>query len=188
MDNKNTYADLAISHYESNWGTDYQLRRWQEGPMPTLSRQFHILEFPPHAKRSMWTYATCGMSSLDDLKPVELHIFSPQQDHGLLEILTAVSYYHMTEAKLDLHHTVNFGVPWKGGSECSYGLISLPYLDGPGLELLKLSKSLTAHFYWLIPITKEEVDYKKEHGIEALERLFDNPSFNYLDPYRKSVA
>ncbi len=73
------------------------------------------------------------------------------------------------------------------GSDLGYGLISLPYLDGPGLENLETADG-TVKFYWLIPITKAERDFATLNGLNALEELFEKSSFNYLDPRRKSVA
>jgi hypothetical protein len=40
---------------------------------------------------------------------------------------------------------------------------------------------------WLIPVTKNEIEYKKKNGIEKLEELFENKKFNFLDKYRESV-
>ena len=72
-------------------------------------------------------------------------------------------------------------------STCDHGLISLPYLDGPSLELAEIER-VEAHFLWLIPVTREEVEYKKKFGLEALESKLESSAFNYLDPKRKSVA
>ena len=76
---------------------------------------------------------------------------------------------------------------WYAGSQCEYGLVSLPYLDGPSLEWLKLD-SINVQFLWLIPITKEEIQYKKENGLESLEKLFEDTSFNYINPFRESAV
>lgn len=138
----------------------------------------------------MWAYCTCCMSQKQDTNPIELHIFSEKKDESLIELLTAIVYYHKNINKLNIWHTVNFGRGWQDDSSCNYGLISLPYLDGPKLENLYLDDATEkcVKFYWLIPITKLEVDYKKEYGIDALELLFEKQSFNYLNPYRKSVV
>lgn len=95
--------------------------------------------------------------------------------------------YHVTGASLGLGHTVSFGRPWLPGSLCDHGLLSLPYLDGPDLEHLHAG-GVHARCLWLIPITCQERDFKKEHGLEALEREFDRPGFDYLDPGRQSVV
>jgi hypothetical protein len=82
----------------------------------------------------MWTYATSGMSRPGDATPLELHLFSPERSEQLVELLMAIAHYHRTGSTLGLGASVNFGRPWLSGSDCSFGLISLPYLDGPALE------------------------------------------------------
>ena len=135
----------------------------------------------------MWTYATCGMSLPGDHHPVELHLFSNIRSDTLVELLFTVAHFHRTGAKLDLWHTVNFGRPWLGTSACSFGLVSLPYLDGPDLENFECMGG-SAKFFWLIPITKEELDLKKRGGVEALETQFEAACFDYSEPMRASVA
>ncbi|WP_409934890.1 suppressor of fused domain protein [Novosphingobium sp. 9] len=41
---------------------------------------------------------------------------------------------------------------------------------------------------WLIPVTSDEIDYRKEHGTDALEELFETRQFDYSDPFRASVV
>jgi len=133
-------------------------------------------------------------SSQQDLRQqgLELFILSPTRNAFLIQLLTAVAHYHASGNLLGEGHTVNFGCSWVEGSSCDHGLISLPYLDGPAMEWLE-SESLESgdkriQFLWLIPITSDEVEYKKTHGLEALETLFEEASFNYIDPFRKSVV
>jgi hypothetical protein len=104
---------------------------------------------------------------------------------AIVEILTAVSHYHRTGTPLGLGHSVNFGKPWVAGSACTHGLISLPYLDGPSLEWLANPE---VRFLWMIPITDAEVQFKKRHGMEALEQRFEEAQFDFLDPFRASVV
>jgi hypothetical protein len=134
----------------------------------------------------MWTYATVCMSQESDVKRLELHLFSPVASAAHVELLTAVAHYHRTDSPLDMGHTVNFGRPWLPRSLCTRGLISLPYLDGPELEVLTIDGK-TTRFLWLIPVTEREVEFKKEHGLEALEASLQESQFHYLDPQRQSV-
>ncbi len=84
---------------------------------------------------------------------------------------------------------MKFGSSWKPNSICDYGLVSLTYLDGPTIENLYLKEiDNNIKFYWLIPITKKEADYKKKMGIDSLEQKFENNNFNYLDEFRKSIV
>lgn len=184
----NDYQENIIDHYKSIWKcNDPAIYLFDKGSFDKLPYDFRVLEFPPNFGRDMWTYATCCMSQLDDYEKIEVHLFSKSKDVGIIELLTALAYYHRNTKMIGLNHTVNFGQPWVIDSNCKYGLISLPYLDGPKLENYLVGNNESIKFYWLIPITEEEVIYKRTYGIEALETKFDN-NFNYLNPLRKSVV
>ena len=181
------YKTIIINHYEGHFGPrNRELRDLGKG-MRDLPEGFCILEFPPHHKKTLWTYATCEMSQISDEIPIELQMFTLHQTTKLVEVLTAVAHYHRTATRIGLGHSVNFGQPWINNSSCEFGLVSLPYLDGPSLENLSLGTK-TIKFYWLIPITKSEVDYKRKNGLEALEEKLDSSDFNYADPHRESVC
>jgi hypothetical protein len=152
-----------------------------------LPFDFCVLEFQPAELRNMWTYATCGMSQPNDQIKIELHIFSKTQEKSLVELLTVIAYYHRNDCTLNLNHSVNFGRPWLPYSNCEHGFISLPYLDGSNLEWFGFSDIIKIRFLWLIPITKEEVEYKKVKGSESLEDAFEKANFDFTDPLRKSV-
>jgi hypothetical protein len=174
-------------HYERAWTAPARSVRWTEGPTHELPDGFHVLVFPATLKRSMWTYATCGMSSGAGAHALELHMFAPGEDDSLAELLTAVAHYHRTGSPLGLGHTVNFGRPWLPSSECAYGLLSRPYLDGPDLEWLDADGG-RVRFLWLVPITREEVQFKKARGLDALEESLERAGVNYVDPRRPSVV
>ena len=182
------YLQDVINHYISIWGDDFQEKKWSKGPIMETVPHFSVLEYKPHSSNGMWTYATCGMSTYTHISPIEIHLFSKVQDESIVELLTTVCYYHNVDANVNLGHTINFGRPWQDLSPSSYGLFSLPYLDGPNLEIMNSADHKEVHFYWLIPITEAEVEYKKEHGLEALECKFETDEFNYLNPKRRSVV
>ena len=187
MGSSEEYARKLQQHYESCWSASAKRFKWRSGPSEELPEDFSVLRFEPNAQRNMWTYATCGMSLATDEEPLEVHLFSPVENPQLVELLTVIAHYHRTGLFLGLGHTVNFGRPWLAGSTCDRGLISLPYLDGPSLEWLDVD-GLQTRFLWLVPITRAEVEYKKTHGLEALESKLEAASFNYLDPARPSVV
>ena len=133
----------------------------------------------------MWTFATRGMAQPQDEKPLELHCFSATDDFGLVELLYATAHYHRTGSALDAGHSVNFGRPWAPGSHLTFGLVSLPYLDGPKLEIMR---STGVRFLWLLPISRREVLFKQAAGLEALERAMEWAKFDYLDHARSDVV
>jgi Suppressor of fused protein (SUFU) len=184
--NENSWTDVIRLHYASVWQETPVVHRFNRGPVNELPADFRVLEFAP-SKRSFWIYATCGMSRPSDENLVELHLFSQVQCESHVELLTIVAHYHRTGRMLDLAHIVNFGRPWMNASQCEYGLISLPYLDGPALETLWTPAAIVK-FYWLLPITQQEKEFATLNGLDALEELFERVSFDYLDPHRSSVV
>lgn len=179
--------DLIIKHYESIWQSRAIIKTWKKGPINDITTDFCVLEFAPNEYRNMWTYATCSMSNIEDNYPIEVHLFSSKQTDECVELLSLVAYYHKTYERLNIGHTVNFGKPWQGASECTYGFISLPYMDGPELENFTLHNK-AFKFYWLIPITEKELNYKTEFGVESLEEKMEASSFDYIDANRKSLV
>jgi hypothetical protein len=127
------------------------------------------------------------MSRPGDKEAVELHLYSPREADGHVELLVATAHFHRNRDRLGLWHTVNFGRPWLDQSACDHGFISLPYLDGPQFEISHTPLG-PVNFYWLIPVYPEEVAYKARQGVEALEQALEKQPFNYLDPSRPSVA
>ena len=99
-----------------------------------------------------------------------------------------MAHFHRQAQSLGFGHTVNFGKPWLNDSLCDHGLVSLPYLDGPILENLEIGDGQIVKFYWLIPITKSELEFKKSFGLEALEKKFEETNFNYGNPNRMPVC
>ena len=182
------YLPNIIDHYKKSFGNEFEEYQLDAGPVHKLPVDFRILEFPPSGHKHNWTYATLGMSIGDSSLPIELFICSNKQYDDLVELLTAVAYYHLNTAAVNLNHTVNFGRPWQDASICQHGFISLPYLDGPELENLQLPQGKVIKFYWLIPVTQQEVAYKKQHGIEKLEELFETKELDYLNPKRRSLV
>lgn len=182
-----TWHEKIEDHYNQVWGEKPISCAPIKGPVHELPEDFLVLKYPPHGKRKKWTYATRCMSQPYDLHPVELHIISPYESELIVELLYFTAHYNRTGAKLGLWDSVNFGRPWLVGSTCQYGYISLPYLDGPPLENLQTEHSIVK-FYWLIPVTSAEVEYKKSHGVEALEKRFEKWGLDYANPLRKSTV
>ena len=177
-----TEQSSVQAHYESVWGVAARRLQLNRGPIEEVAPGFRVLEF----QRSPDTvaYATCGMSTGVGL---ELHVLAPDatQAPAIVEVLTAVAHFHLSSSRLDLNHTVNFGRPIVAGASCSYGLVSLPYLDGPALEW---GVGRRIRILWLLPITAEECAFKKAAGVEQLEARFESASFNYIDFFRASVV
>ena len=187
--NPKTYIDRLRQHYENYFGLTGKRLTLEKGPKEKLHSEFHVLEFPPNQKHSMFCYCTAGMSAdrLDD-NLIELVVYPPKAHDSLVELLTICASYHRNVLPLNIHHTVNIGQPWLDDSTCDHAFISLPYLDGHELEIFNFDNNKEIHCYWLIPITEKERDFKIENGCEALEQLFEEKRIDYLNPGRDSLV
>jgi len=177
------------AHYERIWGPPSDESRLQGGPMRAVNPEFRVLEFRPRPSRRVWIYATMGMSIRSpSAKPygIEVHLLSPVQYVGHVELLTALAFFHHTGRPLDLGSSVNLGRPWLPQSACSHGLLAAPYLD---VRMAEWVPSRAVRCLWLVPITAAERAFHRSHGLGALEKAFEqSPAFNYLDPARRAVV
>jgi hypothetical protein len=73
------------------------------------------------------------------------------------------------------------------GSRCDRLLASLPYPWGPELQTCHVGDR-HVDFLWLLPITKQERDFKVANGLAALEALFEERELRYWDPHRPSAV
>lgn len=179
--------ELLQQHLEKQWGANSTKLKWHYDPHKKLHNQFSILEFLPNEHHNCWIYSTLGMSLDSEEYLIELHLRSSKQDISLVELLTVTASFHRSDTELGLHHSVNFGRPWQDNSPCSYGFISLPYLDGEDLEIFDFENG-HLHNLWFIPITKSERDYKMKYGWDALEEKFEAYGLDYINPHRKACV
>lgn len=181
-------AGIAM-HYQRVWQSEPSLCEWPDFALRArdLPEGFAVLRFPPAEGMSTWKYATVCMSSPGDDHPIELHMLCDGPEDACAKMLTVTAHYHRTGARLGVGHSVNFGQPWVANSKCSFGLLSLPYLGGPAWEWCRLDDGDVVRCLWLLPITPEEVAFKKANGLDALEARFEASGFDYGDPSRPSI-
>jgi hypothetical protein len=185
MNIPDVYAQALTQHYSRQFGVA-EVLQWSRGPIYLLPAGFRVLRFAPIPPARLFVFATCGMAALGGNEALECILLSPVPDESQVELLTAITWYHTTAARLGVGHTVNFGRAWMPDSECTYGLLSLPYLHGSSLEHFDHSAG-RSQVLWLIPITAEERAFKVRHGLEALESRFESAAFDYSNPHRASV-
>jgi hypothetical protein len=162
---------------------------WDLGPIKELAPFFKVLRFTPGPLSPMWTSISLGASLLGRPNSTRLEFVLETQFETprSIELLAMVAHYHHME-HLGLHHTLPIGEPWQKDASCDHFLVSLPYAFGPKLEVCCLSGESHVQLLSLMPITNAELEFKKEHGVEALEQKFDEHAISYADPRRASVV
>jgi hypothetical protein len=161
---------------------------WEAGPIQQQNPHFRTLRIDPGQKSGVWTYASVGAwaATQDKGRGLEFVIVVPAQDPRAVELLAMTAFYQRG-GTLGLGHTLPIGEPWLPGSRCDHLLVSLPYPWGPELETCHVGDR-HVDYLWLLPITKEERDFKVANGLEALESLFEERELRYWDPRRPSVT
>src|SRR5688572_19129115 len=76
---------------------------------------------------------------------------------------------------------------WEAVQSCDRLFVTLPYPYGPDLEWCRWRRS-SARLLWLMPIMPSEAAYVDEHGVEALERRFEETQVHFADPDRPPVV
>ncbi|WP_116248034.1 suppressor of fused domain protein [Nocardiopsis sp. FIRDI 009] len=148
-----------------------------------------VLVVGPGPRGDCWTYVTAGCCAPaeEDGRGREFVMTAHVRDQRFIELMAMVAGYHLEGRRLDVEHSVPIGEPWVPGSTCDHLLISLPYLHGPGLEHCPVPGG-HARVLWALPVTAAEIEFRRRHGHEALERLFDEAEIIPTDPFRASVA
>ncbi|MFD8912298.1 suppressor of fused domain protein [Streptomyces sp. NPDC059575] len=151
--------------------------------------ELRVLVVGPGPRGDGWAYVTAGcwaaMEEVDD--GLEFVMTAHVRDQRFIELMAMIAYYHCGGHRLGLEHSMPIGEPWVPGSTCDHLLVSLPYLHGPDLEHCPVPGG-HARILWTLPVTTAEIEFRRRHGHEALERLFDAAEIIPTDPFRASVA
>ncbi|WP_346010580.1 suppressor of fused domain protein [Streptomyces sp. SID5910] len=149
----------------------------------------HVLVVGPGPRSDGWAYVTAGCWAAMEKRGhgLEFVMTSHVRDQRFIDLMAMIGYYHCGGHQLDLEHSMPIGESWVPGSACDHLLISLPYLHGPDLEHCPVPGG-QARILWALPVTTAEIEYRRRHGHEALEQLFDEVGINPIDPFRASVA
>ncbi|GGY00662.1 hypothetical protein GCM10010358_63110 [Streptomyces minutiscleroticus] len=164
---------------------DYDLGPERREVAPDL----RVLVVGPGPRSDSWAYVTagCWAAMEKDGHGLEFVMTAHVRDQRFIELMAMIAYYHCGGHQLDLEHSMPIGEPWVPGSTCDHLLISLPYLHGPDLEHCPVPGG-HARILWTLPVTTAEIEFRRCHGHEALEQLFDKAEIIPTDPFRASVA
>ncbi|RJE86698.1 suppressor of fused domain protein [Paenibacillus sp. 1011MAR3C5] len=182
-----------------------------------VSDKMHIdvLRVPPTQERNYYTLVTCGMSALSMTVPpgaeqfrfAELLLCLPsnwplteeamQKEENYWPIRwlkTLARLPHDYNSWLYAGHSIPNGdpaEPFAPNTKLSGMLLSLPTIaeDPNGFFTLQMSEEKEVHFFSLLPIYKEEMDFKLKHGAEELFQKLDRERINeFLQIQRKNVC
>lgn len=141
-----------------------------------------IYQFEPHGDRNYWTLITGGMSdakqNFPDGKPkyiadrAEILMYVREPQGWMFNVLKGLAEMPFDDNTF-LHwwHTVPNGKPMTAKPSLLTNFFFLPpYFEQEDFNTMHIDGD-RVDFLWLIPITDSELQYKREHGGQALEDL-----------------
>lgn len=151
-----------------------------------------IFEVEPAEDGGVWTYISRGSWQVcpEEGPRMEFVMLAPERSARPPQLLRMTAWYHADpdpSHQLGWGHTLPIGEPWIEHSRCDVLLVCRPYPLDPRFEVLDLDGT-HVHFYWLLPITESEREYRATAGLEALEQRFEDAQLRYWDPHRSPVA
>lgn len=176
-----SYENALLAHYQQHWGLPTRQLFHDRGPVHELPLGFSVLEFKVGL---YWRYATIGLGVGCGF---ELFLIAPRQDEHHVHTAAVVSHYAMTGPGLGCGHTVFLGEAWLPESICDHLLLSRPYADEPTLASFEFQDRRVLCL-WLLPITREEREFKVRCGLDALENVFEDKAIEYANPDRQSLV
>jgi len=126
---------------------------------------------PPGEARTPWLYVSAGAAAeaMDDGYGIELVLCAPRAERAAAKLVAMVANLHGDPRyPLSLGQVLEIGHPWLPGASADHLLVSLPGIFDAELEWLS-DRERTIRFIWLVPITKSEAAFARQHGFDALQ-------------------
>ncbi|HKC50943.1 MAG TPA: suppressor of fused domain protein [Myxococcota bacterium] len=146
---------------------------------------------PPAAEAGApWLYVTAGASAetMDDGYGLEFVLCAAAAEALAAKLVAMVANLHADPRyPLSLGQVVEIGHPWLPGASADHLIVALPGIFDPELEWLS-DRAHTIRFIWLVPITRGEAGFAKQHGLDALQSRLGAAQADLTSVTRPSVV
>lgn len=179
-------ATELIRHISLSVGPliDVRCCRWLKGKSCTALPGLQIVEARTPERVH---YLTAGASNVLDVPGYGLEFCLQAREPSIahVELMAMVAFLHSDpDHRLWIGHTMNIGRPVVEGSSLDRLLVSLPYPYDENFEFVHLSDGRHARILWLLPIYAVEEAFVHRHGLEKLEKRFEDKELDYVDFFR----
>jgi hypothetical protein len=183
-----TMTEAVRDLYRAHWGEPTRTARFETGDLA-----IEVLKWDANASsEGVALYATAGASNwpVDGRRPAHRTEFFvgllPARDE-IASPLAALGLYSVREGvPLDHGHTVPSGRPIWPGSPMELFLVMRPRSDF--LPPLELPDRLHVEFLQAIPISRSELEFKREFGADALVREWEDAEIAFWSSERSPHA
>lgn len=210
---KETPDDDILGHVRLH--IDKYFGTYTESIIDDSDNPLEVAIIPPRLEHDYYTLVTIGMSRYrmhfpeerreEKLERAELLINLPADweltHDGILEekwkwplrMLLITAQFPMKNAEVGLEAKATLmdgeeGVPLSEDTALCGGILLWPGVFGEESFACHLPDGDDVNFYQLIPLYKEEVQYKLKHGADALLDLCPDESLEVIDPHRLNVV
>lgn len=167
---------------------------------------------PPSSKRNYYTLVTSGMSERPMNAPPEVKKYSytelilclpptwkmsekdfkDEKNYWPVRLLKFLAYFpHHANTWISYGHTIPNGpdaAPFAENTKLGCAYLSFPVLFDKKFIELKAGPEKTIYFYSVIPLSKDEMEFKLDNGSTKLEEMFEEKGVTeLLNPVRPSV-
>jgi hypothetical protein len=172
-----------------------------------------VHEVPPTPERPYYTLVTSGMSdrpmtvpsgaekyryaelmlSLPAEWPISMEAFKEEDNYWPVRLLKILARFpHEYDTWLSFGHTLpndDPPQPYAPNTKLCCALLLVPLLVDKEFWSLKVSEEKTIHFYSIVPLYREEMEFKVKHGTDPLlDKLGEHNVNELLDAKRKNVC
>ncbi|MCL2697216.1 MAG: suppressor of fused domain protein [Oscillospiraceae bacterium] len=140
-------------------------------------RAEYIIRLPEN-----WEFPEDFNKTTEEIEPDE-NLYWPLR---WLRILARMPIIH--KVWLGWGHTVPCGSPFAENTDLCCVLVEMPYVFGIGMFKVDINAEEPVHFYQLIPLYREEMEYKIQNGTHELMEMFDDDFSDIVDINRKNYC
>lgn len=155
-----------------------------------------IYTFPPTEERPYFTLITGGMSDLRQNVPARYHslgrraeilTYAAEPQGWMYNVLKGLAEMPFDDNTfLHWYHTAPNGKAMTAEpSDLTAYLFVPPYLEVEEFSPMTIDGDNT-DFLMMVPITARELNFTREHGIDAMLNVFDEHDFDYIINERRS--
>lgn len=202
-------AEEISNHFEKQFGKVKNV--FHEIISDKVHIDINVIE--PDENREYYVIFTTGMSNKPMITPegreeyqhAELYTFLPKDWKLSQESMDNINSYwpignlkflarmpHEYETWLALGHTVANGdpaEPYAENTKLCCSMLTYPVMTDEWFQTLKIRDDKIINFYYVLPLYKEEMDYKLSKGMDALLDRFEKKKIkSVLDVKRKNAG
>jgi hypothetical protein len=166
---------------------------------PGANRPYHLFvtsgvsDLPMAVPEGMEAFNRCELLiALPREWPVSMEAFADENHYWPLRWLKQIGHLpHQFQTWIGWGHSIPNGDPPEPIADTRFaGVVLVPPFGLPvDFCRLETQDGTKIHFWLLLPLLQDELDYKLEHGQEALQDLFEKRGLGFvLDARRRSVV